>query len=100
MNVKTAEATKADHRRIVQALMLFVTLLNCNAFAKYLVPALDLRMASVATPSSCPTVATSLGESNQRWCSDGFEIKCDSGRTVTATFAKDCYDREVMAWRA
>ena len=33
-------------------------------------------------------------------CSDGFEIKCDSGQTVTATFAKDCCDREIMAWRA
>ena len=38
--------------------------------------------------------------SNMRWCSDGFEIKCDSGETVTATFAKDCCDREILAWRA
>jgi transposase InsO family protein len=38
--------------------------------------------------------------SDLRWCSDGFEIKCDSGETVTATFAKDCCDREVMTWRA
>jgi len=38
--------------------------------------------------------------SNTRWCSDGFEIKCDSGETVTATFAKDCCDREIMAFRA
>lgn len=38
--------------------------------------------------------------SNMRWCSDGFEIRCDSGQVVTATFAKDCCDREVMAWRA
>ena len=38
--------------------------------------------------------------SDQRWCSDGFEIKCDSGQTVTATFAKDCCDREILAWRA
>jgi putative transposase len=38
--------------------------------------------------------------SNVRWCSDGFEIKCESGETVTATFAKDCCDREIMAWRA
>lgn len=38
--------------------------------------------------------------SDRRWCSDGFEIKCDSGETVTATFAKDCCDREIMAWRA
>jgi transposase InsO family protein len=39
-------------------------------------------------------------QSDVRWCSDGFEIKCDSGETVTATFAKDCCDREIMAWRA
>jgi putative transposase len=38
--------------------------------------------------------------SDLRWCSDGFEIKCDSGQTVTTTFAKDCCDREVIAWRA
>lgn len=38
--------------------------------------------------------------SDMRWCSAGFEIKCDSGETVTATFAKDCCDREIMAWRA
>ena len=41
-----------------------------------------------------------VGHSDQRWCSDGFEIRCDSGQTVTATFAKDCCDREIMAWRA
>ncbi len=38
--------------------------------------------------------------SNTRWCSDGFEIKCDSGETVTARLANDCCDREIMAWRA
>ena len=38
--------------------------------------------------------------SDMRWCSDGFEIKCDSGETVTATFAKDCCDREITAFRA
>lgn len=44
------------------------------------------------------TVAVST--SDTRWCSDGFEIKCDSGETVTATFAKDCCDREILSWRA
>jgi len=38
--------------------------------------------------------------SDARWCSDGFEIRCESGETVTATFTKDCCDREVLAWRA
>lgn len=38
-----------------------------------------------------------VSRSDLRWCSDGLEIKCDSGQTVTATFTKDCCDREVMA---
>ena len=38
--------------------------------------------------------------SDLRWCSDGFEIKCESGETVTATFAEDCCDREILAYRA
>lgn len=38
--------------------------------------------------------------SYMRWCSDGFEIRCDSGQTVTATFTKDCCDREILAYRA
>jgi putative transposase len=42
----------------------------------------------------------SVAQSDRRWCSDGFEIKCDSGQTVTTTFTKDCCDREVIAWRA
>ncbi len=41
-----------------------------------------------------------VSRSDLRWCSDGLEIKCDSGQTVTATFTKDCCDREIMAWRA
>lgn len=39
-------------------------------------------------------------ESNTRWCSDGFEIACDNGQTVTGTFTKDCCDREIISWRA
>lgn len=38
--------------------------------------------------------------SNMRWCFDGFEIKCYSGETVTATLDKDCCDREILAWLA
>lgn len=41
-----------------------------------------------------------VSRSDLRWCSDGLEIKCDSGQTVTATFTKECCDREVLAWRA
>ena len=50
--------------------------------------------------SRAHTGTVSVQTSDTRWCSDGFEIKCDSGQTVTATFAKDCCDREIMAFRA
>lgn len=38
--------------------------------------------------------------SNTRWCSDGFEIGCDSGEQVRVAFALDCCDREAMSWVA
>lgn len=39
-------------------------------------------------------------QSNTRWCSDGFEIRCDNGEKVRVAFALDCCDREVMSWVA
>ena len=63
--------------------------------------ALLLPRAPRRRQSSRPHEGTvSVATSDMRWCSDGFEIKCDSGETVTATFAKDCCDREIMSWRA
>jgi transposase InsO family protein len=38
--------------------------------------------------------------SNQRWCSDGFSIRCWNGETVHAAFTLDCHDREVLAFVA
>lgn len=38
--------------------------------------------------------------SNQRWCSDGFEFRCDDGSPLRVTFALDCCDREAMSWAA
>lgn len=35
-----------------------------------------------------------------RWCSDGFEIGCDSGERVPIAFALDCCDREAISWVA
>jgi putative transposase len=35
-------------------------------------------------------------DSNQRWCSDGFNIPCWSGETVQVAFSLDCHDREVL----
>ncbi|HAN5205029.1 IS3 family transposase [Escherichia coli] len=37
-------------------------------------------------------------ESNQRWCSDGFEFRCDNGEKLRVTFAPDCCDREALHW--
>jgi putative transposase len=34
--------------------------------------------------------------SNQRWCSDGFNIPCWNGETVQVAFALDCHDREAL----
>ena len=36
--------------------------------------------------------AVAVKESNQRWCSIGFEFCCDNGR-LRVTFALDCCDR-------
>ena len=41
-----------------------------------------------------------VDHSDTRWCSDGFEIACQSGEVVTAAFTKDCCDREIVARRA
>lgn len=41
-----------------------------------------------------------VANSNTRWCSDGFEVKCDDGDKLRVTFALDCCDREVMSWVA
>lgn len=35
--------------------------------------------------------------SNQRWCSDGFEFRCDDGSPLRATFALACCDCEAMS---
>lgn len=34
--------------------------------------------------------------SNQRWCSDGFNIRCWNGDLVRVAFALDCHDREAI----
>ena len=39
-------------------------------------------------------------ESNRRWCSDGFEFRCDNGEKLRVTFAMDCCDRETLDWAA
>lgn len=38
--------------------------------------------------------------SNTRWCSDGFEFRCEDGDRLRVTFALDCCDREAISWVA
>nr|WP_205956831.1 IS3 family transposase [Pantoea stewartii] len=41
-----------------------------------------------------------VAQSNRRWCSDGFEFRCDNGEKLRVTFAQDCCDREIIDWAA
>ncbi|WP_155121948.1 IS3 family transposase [Burkholderia ubonensis] len=41
-----------------------------------------------------------VDRSNVRWCSDGFEFRCDDGTPLRVTFALDCCDREAISWAA
>src|SRR5258708_21358014 len=41
-----------------------------------------------------------VGESDRRWCADGFEIACDNRERVRVALALDCCDREAMSWVA
>ncbi len=42
----------------------------------------------------------SVKESDQRWCSDGFEFGCEDGEKLRVTFVLDCCDREAIDWAA
>ncbi|EEN2845723.1 transposase [Salmonella enterica] len=37
-----------------------------------------------------------VAESNQRWCSDGFESGCDDGEKLRLTFTLNCCNREAI----
>lgn len=38
--------------------------------------------------------------SDERYCSDGFEISCDNGERVRVAFSLDCCDRQTIAFAA
>lgn len=38
--------------------------------------------------------------SDYRWCSDGFEFRCEDDVPLRVTFALDCCDREAISWAA
>lgn len=37
-----------------------------------------------------------VATSDTRWCSDGFEFRCEDGAKLSVTFALDCCDREAI----
>ena len=51
-------------------------------------------------PGKAHTGKVSTLRSNQRWCSDGFEVPCDNGEKVRVIFSLDTCDREVRAYSA
>ncbi|EJH2275976.1 IS3 family transposase [Escherichia coli] len=56
------------------------------------------RKTSVPPSKRAHTGKVAVKESNQRWCSDGFEFRCDNGEKLRVTFALDCCDREALHW--
>ena len=58
------------------------------------------RRAPAVRPQRRHDGQVSVGASNQRWCSDGFEFRCDNGEKLRVTFAMDCCDREALDWAA
>ncbi|MCZ6431597.1 IS3 family transposase [Escherichia coli] len=56
------------------------------------------RKTAVPPSKRAHTGKVVVKESNQRWCSDGFEFRCDNGEKLRVTFALDCCDREALHW--
>ncbi|MCW3772725.1 IS3 family transposase [Shigella boydii] len=56
------------------------------------------RKLAVPPSKRAHTGRVAVKESNQRWCSDGFEFRCDNGEKLRVTFALDCCDREALHW--
>ncbi|EFN4364495.1 IS3 family transposase [Escherichia coli] len=56
------------------------------------------RKPAVSPSKRAHTGRVAVKESNQRWCSDGFEFRCDNGEKLRVTFALDCCDREALHW--
>ncbi|EJV2788385.1 IS3 family transposase [Escherichia coli] len=56
------------------------------------------RKPAVPPSKRAHTGKVAVKESNQRWCSNGFEFRCDNGEKLRVTFALDCCDREALHW--
>ncbi len=70
------------------------------------------RVSGSCVSISCCCAAPACGETSgsmtvalpwtaaPRWCSDGFEFRCDDGTPLRVTCAPDCCGREVISWAA
>nr|WP_274898763.1 IS3 family transposase [Klebsiella pneumoniae]MDE4740213.1 IS3 family transposase [Klebsiella pneumoniae]MDE4766163.1 IS3 family transposase [Klebsiella pneumoniae]MDE4792315.1 IS3 family transposase [Klebsiella pneumoniae] len=56
------------------------------------------RKPAVPPSKRAHTGRVAVKESNQRWCSDGFEFRCDNEEKPRVTFALDCCEREALHW--
>ncbi|WP_311181435.1 IS3 family transposase [Escherichia coli] len=56
------------------------------------------RKPAVPPSKRAHTGKVAVKESNQQWCSDGFEFRCNNGEKLRVTFALDCCDREALHW--
>ncbi len=54
------------------------------------------RKPSIPVSKRAHTGKVAVNKSNQRWCSDDFEFRCDNGEKLRVTFALDCCDREAL----
>ena len=53
-----------------------------------------------APPMRVHEGTVAVPRSDQRYCSDGFEIRCDNGERVRVILSMDCCDRQVIAFGA
>lgn len=58
------------------------------------------RKPAIPVSTWAHTGKVAVNESNQRWCSDGFEFRCDNGEKLRITFALGCCDRDPLHWAA
>ena len=56
------------------------------------------RIPAVPPSKRAHTDRVAVKESNQLWCSDGFEFCFDNGARLRDTFALDCCAREALHW--
>ncbi|SRI59488.1 IS2 ORF2 [Shigella sonnei] len=88
-----------DVRALLAHLLYHVKVLSAMANYRLISLALTLERKPAVPPSKrAHTGRVAVKESNQRWCSDGFEFRCDNGEKLRVTFALDCCDREALHW--